>query len=331
MKRTRVFWLLALAAFLAGCTGTSEPELPVLVAAADANGVHFLLARALNQGALEKAGSWAMPDVLDLAAGEKLYLLRRGKLERYRLADFREDAVPDPAAAREQSWALSGCDAGYLRLGARDLLAVCGPNAVYRLSDAAGTPEPPQKLDTAALAGFDALAFALYPDPAAGKDRLAFAYARPGGGWHLEVAGDDPTAPFFQEDLEAPTPTAIALRLAPDTGALGALAASEAKSALYAYRGGLKKVAEASRSLPGLTGDQGLWAAYGEGYLVVYGKAKQEASFPSFRAGWFHPNFYLYLASETGLRVLDVASLPSSYNAFIPLPGIHALTGFTLR
>ncbi len=331
--RTRVFGLFGLfLLLLAGCTGTSEPEIPVLVAAADASGVRFLLARDLNQGRLTEVGDWSVAGVADLlAAGGKLYLLAGGKLARYDLGGFSEAAVPDPATAREESWPIPSCDAGYLRAGAADLLIVCGPNAVYRLKDAATAAGPPQPEPGTAALGFDALAFALYPDNGAGKDRLAFAYARPGGGWHLEVAGDAPGTPLFQKDLDAPTPSRIVLRRAPEAGGLGVLASADGSSALYAFRGDLDRLAEAGRSFAGLTGDQGLWAAYGTGYLVVQGKEKAEAGYPSYRAGWFHPDFYLYLASDTGLDVLDVATLPIAYQRHVALAGVRALTGFPLR
>ncbi len=327
-------FILGLLLLLAGCTGTSEPELPMLVAAADATGLHFLKARAANQGQLAVAGAWTQTGVLDLAVlGGKLFVLSQGALARYDLAGFTEDAVPGEAAALEARWPLSGCDAGHLRRGRTDLLVVCGPGAVFRLPDAATAAGPPGKEPgTDALAGFDPLAFALYPDGAAGKDRLAFAYARPGGGWHLEIVGDDPNTPYFQKDLAAPTPTGIAFHLAAVSGALGLVVSDGTQSTLYAFDGRLKTLAGVTRRLDGLAGDLGLWAAFGEGgYLVVQGQAKAEASYPAFRAGWFHPDFYLYLAADSGITVLDVASLENPYPVYLPLPGVRALTGFTLR
>jgi len=330
----RMPFILGLLLLLAGCTGTSEPELPMLVAAADATSLHFLKARAANQGQLAEAGTWAKTGVLDLATlGGKLFVLTKDALARYDLAGFTEDTVPGEAAALDASWPLSGCDAGYLRRGRTDLLVVCGSDAVFRLPNAATAAGPPQgEPGTGTLAGFQPLAFALYPDNGAGKDRLAFAYTRPGGGWHLEIVGDDPTSPYFQKDLATPTPTTMAFHLATDSGTLGLVLSDGTQSALYAFDGQLKRVAGVPRRLSHLAGDLGLWAAFGEdGYLVVQGQAKAEATYPAFQAGWFHPNFYLYLASSTGITVLDVASPENPYPVHLPLPGVHALTGFTLQ
>jgi len=321
----RLFLLFLLALALAACEGTREPELPVVLLAADDGGVSFHLTRALREGSSGALGRWSLAGVQDLAADEKLWVLTDAELRRYATDGFTEDAAPAEGDALEAAWPLpDGCAGGHLALGEREVLVFCAPERVWRLEKDAAPDDEPAALDTADFAGFTPLDLALFPTDSG--DRPALAYAR-ASGWHFELLGEGPA---FARDLATPERAEpLRLHLAAAEGALWALAGGE----LWRFDGStLTKKAVAEEARPEqLTGDLGVAVAYGEGFLMLSGDERYEVAYPLVAAGWLDPDLYLYLATGEYLLVYDAAGLPPQRLRSLSLPGVRALSGFVLR
>jgi len=336
MKRPGLFAFLFLTLVLAACEGTKEPELPLLLAAADESAVHFYLANALREGSEEAVGTWAVPGALDLAARDDgLWLLTEGELRRYAIEGFSETAVPTEESALAGRWALpEACPEGRLHPGGEDVLVVCAADAVYRWH--ADTLEA---VDTAPFAAFAPAAYALVPDPDAAGDLFAVAYAR-AEGWHFALYAftEDGTleaSPRYSQDLTTPTaPTGFDLVLDPTTPALHVLAAADPETpALFVFMNTLKKLSspENVRLVAHVTANQGAAVAYGEGFFaLVEGTLYERATYVNYQAGWVSPDLYLYLASEDRLAIWDVAGPPELLGTRA-IPDLRALTGFPLR
>ena len=326
MRRAALLLLL----LAAGCTGTHEPEVPAVVAAADGGGVGFYLSSAWNRGETGGLGRWEVAGVRDLLAwGDRLYLLTEGRLVRYRTDGFAADSVPAEDEAREASWELD-CPGRGLAAGDWDLIVVCEDGGVRRLGLLASESEESSAEDTADLAGFEALSFALYPDRRAGLDRLAYAYAR-SRGWHLEVAGDG-GEPYLSLDRDQPeVVSATALGFFEGMG-LGAAASGGGEGRVYLLGEELAELASAGVELHRVVGGGGVLAGFGRGFLLVStegGKASQ--TYTEYRAGWLHPDLYLYLAADERVEVLDVVALPELERRQVPVPGVVAIAGFPLE
>lgn len=321
----KLLGLLLLVLVLASCEGTREPELPLVLVAADGGGLSFYRTAALREGDATPIGSWTVPGVVDLAGGEKLWVLTGTELRRYATDGFTPDASPGEGDALEAAWTIpGGCAGGHLALGAAELLVFCAPDRVYRLAKGADAGDPLPPVDTAAFQSFTPLDLALFPGDAG--DRLAVAYAR-ASGWHLELLEGSPP---FSRDLPTPVdPVPLRLYLAPADGVLWALAGNE----LWRFDGSeIARKSTAQNARPArLTGDLGLVVAYGEGYLAWNGSRTEEVTYPVFNAGWLDPDLYLYLATDEGLILYDAAGLPLTRLRTLSLSGIRALSGFVLR
>ncbi len=323
MRRLFLLFLLALA--LAACEGTQEPELPVVLLAADDGGVSFYATAALRRGEADPLGRWALSGIQDLASGEKLWVLTATELRRYAIDGFTGDAAPPEGDALETAWPLpDGCTGGHLALGAREVLVFCAPERVWRLEKGATSGDEPAALDTAEFAGFSPLDLALFPTDSG--DRPALAYAR-ASGWHFELLGEGP--PFVSDPATPERAEPLRLHLAAEDGVLWALAGSE----LWRFDGRTlaKKAAAAEARPERLTGDLGVLVAYGEGFWVLSEAGRFEAAYPRIVAGWLDPDLYLYLATDDRLLLYDAAGLPLERLGVRPLGGIRALSGFVLR
>ncbi len=321
----KLLGLLLLVLVLASCEGTREPELPLVLVAADGGGLGFYRTAALREGDAAPIGRWTVPGVVDLAGGEKLWVLTGTELRRYATDGFTPDAVPSEGDALEAAWAIpGGCAGGHLALGAAELLVFCAPERVYRLAKDAEALDSLTPVDTTDFQSFTPLDLALFPGDAG--DRRALAYARTSG-WRFELLEGSPP---FSRDLPTPAdPDPLRLYLAPTDGVLWALVGGE----LWRFDGSrLERKATAQNARPArLTGDLGLVVAYGEGYLAWNGARAEEVAYPAFNAGWLDPDLYLYLATDEHLILYDAAGLPLTRLRTLSLSGIRSLSGFVLR
>jgi len=327
--------LLLFAVLFAGCQGTKEPELPLMLAAAEGDGVRFYLAPSLREGEEQAIGTWAVPGVIDLAARDgELWLLTETELRRYATEGFSETAAPTEESALTASWPLSkACPEGRLRLGREDVLIVCAADAVYRWH--AGTLEA---VDTAPFAAFAPASYALMPDPDAG-DLFAAAYVQ-AEGWRFALYAFSEkealeTSPRYSQDLAAPAaPTGFDLALDPTGPTLYVLAAADLDPpALFAYAKAPGKLYTPQTPLPAdrVTANLGAAVAYGEGFFAQVGNELYEkATYIPYRAGWLSPDLYLYLAGEEAIFLWDLAGAPRPIGVR-EIPGIVSLTGFALQ
>ena len=308
--------------FLAACVGTKEQVLPLLLVTAGDEGLSFYLADALREGEDAPLGRWEGIDAVDVFADEEtLWVLTPSALYGYDAALFSAEAVPNEAEAKKISLALDDCAEGYLKAGAYDLLVVCANDRVYRVKGGELLHE-----DVAELAALPAVAYALYPDPEAGEDLLAAAYAG-AEGFSLVVG---------EEELDAPRPAlveALDLYLPPggETLYLLAVAGGGENSLVYTYTGELKEVAGAKESEPRrLAGEPSAVVAYGQGVLLVKEKA-EFATYYDYAAAYVDKNLYLYLAGDRALLVYDLAASPPYRVRYLAVGGVRSVTGLLLR
>lgn len=134
------WWLFPLL-LLAACTGSSEPALRSLLAAATGQEIRFYQTDTLQPGFTDSAplqvGSWNMgEDVLALryrrnlvGGADQLWVLSKNRLRRYRTTNLGVSSVGTPALAFDNFELPTGqdCSLGYLRLGNLNILLVC-PN-----------------------------------------------------------------------------------------------------------------------------------------------------------------------------------------------------------
>ena len=337
MRRRLGLLLLLALALLTACQGTKEPEAPLVLATVEGEGLRFYLARALREGDTNSLGAWPIPEIQDAKAWEDaLWVLTKNELLRYQTDAFTQDAAPSESEARANSWTLpKSCTKGQLHLGREDVLAVCSSQTVYRLHRGRLTP-----VDTSELSTYLAVTFALYPGDIG--DMLAVAYAL-AQGWRLELydfieseTGETAIALQKEQHAEKPqTPEHFDLALDPSAPTLYVLATANPEApALFAYTGelGPPHSPENVRFVDRVTATMGVAVAYGEGFFVVQGGQLAEVpTYTDYRAAWISPNLYLYLASEDGLSIYDVAGLPPTRLQNLSLTGIQGLTGFTLR
>jgi len=323
-----LFWLL----FLAACTGTYEPETPVVLVGAAGNELRFFDAGALNHGeAAAPIGSWDLGEaVLDLGYAEgRLFVLTETRLLRFASGGVTLTAMPDVAAAKTGEWTLSCGGSGYLRLGAREVLAVCGDKA-WRLSQVATSGAALTPVDLGPYPGW--LALALVYDKADASDRLLV----------LEGAASGATLRWKDTEVALSQPGDVAggwLFWDPVTGrvAAGLEDGFEDHDTLYQWTPGEAAAAvlgQADLGPKGLFGAFGDWVFFGDrGALWSAGSPKttHKLDATGVAAAWLHPDLYLYLAEGSRLSVFDAAASPPERLFTRYGLGFRALSGFPLR
>jgi len=327
----RLVWPFLLL-ILAACTGTYEPETPVVLVGAAGHLVRFYDAGALNRGqAAAPIGGWDLGEaVLDLGyAGGRLFVLTERRLLRFTTGGFTLTAVPAMAAAKTGEWALSCGGSGYLRLGAKEVLAVCGTSA-WRLSMSAAGGDAPESVDLTAYPEWRALAL-VFDEATAADQLLVLEGAASGAALHWKEAtvalgqpADAGRGWLFWDPVSG--------RVA--AGVEDALGGADT---LYQWAPG-----EAAATALGQTDldPKGLYGAYGDwvffggnGVLWSGGSPKTTKALDAAGVGaaWLHPDLYLYLAEGSRLGVFDAAASPPERLYTRYSLGFQALCGFPLR
>ncbi|GGM96226.1 hypothetical protein GCM10007092_07260 [Thermus composti] len=307
MRKLYLLLLLALSA----CTGSQEPPLPALVAAAGGDEVRFYRALDLQQGAASPVSTWTTPELLDLAyqnASRRLFLLFSDRVEAYDASGFTEASVPKGTPSVQNLPADVDCTGGYLRLGQHTLLLHCPDAArafLWRL-DGSGS------LEKADLTGLDpASRLALLPQGS--LDLLAYLTR--------SVLGYRPAQdPQGTPSLEKPLGTTLDenpfdLRADATKERLLGLGKLNLEARLYSLQGealASQKVLGDFFGTPRLALDPvaGL-AVYGQGFQVLEPKASPVLeAYTNFAAGTIGQDGYVYLASGSFLYVYDLVPSP---------------------
>ncbi|KGQ21562.1 hypothetical protein [Thermus filiformis] len=310
-KALRRGWGGALVLLLSACTGSQEPPLPALVAAAGGDEVRFYRALDLQRNAAAPVASWSTPGLQDLAyspAFRRLYLLFPDRVAAYDASGFTEASAPEGTPLVQGLPSDADCTGGYLRLGQRALLLHCPGAARAFLWSLDGSGS----LEEADLTGLDpASRLALLPQGS--LDLLAYLTR---GVLGYRPVQDPQGTPSLEKPL-GPTLDTDPFDLRADTakGRLLGLGSLNFEARLYTLQGeGLasQKVLGDFFGTPRLALDPvaGL-AVYGRGFQVLEPKASPVLeAYTDFAAGALGQDGYLYLATGSLLYVYDTVPSP---------------------
>ncbi len=286
--------------FLAGCTGTQEPPLKILLAVGEGQKVVFYPAGTGEAGPL---GSWDIGvTVVDLArlVGEKrLWVLTASHLRAYPLQGSREDHAPDAAAPALELELGGECAAGKLVTGEQALLVNCGDLGLWTVHASVPALKPVDREGDP-----DGTVYVLGPD-----DRVV--RLQPGMQDFTLVYPNPPDDPIrhevtLPEDLEA---------LSADWNGelLGIAAGFSSSTSLYLWEAGSKDEPSEHGSEPDLSGLRWIqalpdgWLIVGkDAYVLRLNKNMQDPRSGSFVDAAVTPDAFVYLVGPGRMVAIDL-------------------------